>query len=248
MGLKRPDVLASIAVSQNEQPNGVDDYVDDSSVESEGEARGESTFSDQETIAGNQDALPKAITSKTKTKRGRTERIITPEEVREHLRRLFRNEQTMCTMVFGRHGLSSVGSSSKATPWAEMFFVEALPVSPTRFRPPAQMGETVFEHPANELLAKVLSTTYRLRDINAQLRFPLDNKADDPADRPRLMARFLDDLIQLQIDVNSFMDSSKNPTPMRQGKLPPAGIKQGLEKKEGMFRKHMMVRLACVEI
>ena len=51
----------------------------------------------------------------------------------------------------------------------------------------------------------------------------------------------LEALIKLQHDVNSFMDSTKNPTIMRQGKLPPQGVKQLLEKKEGLFRKHMMV-------
>lgn len=43
------------------------------------------------------------------------------------------------------------------------------------------------------------------------------------------------------IAVNSFMDSNKNPTPTFQGKLPPQGVKQLLEKKEGLFRKNMMV-------
>jgi len=37
------------------------------------------------------------------------------------------------------------------------------------------------------------------------------------------------------------MDSNKNPQIIRYGKLPPAGVKQTLEKKEGLFRKHMMV-------
>ena len=55
------------------------------------------------------------------------------------------------------------------------------------------------------------------------------------------MGMLLEALVQLQVDVNSFMDSSKNPAPMRQGKLPPPGVKQGLERKEGLFRKHMMV-------
>jgi DNA-directed RNA polymerase I subunit RPA1 len=35
---------------------------------------------------------------------------------------------------------------------------------------------------------------------------------------------------------------------MRMGKLPPAGVKQGLEKKEGLFRKHMMVCLLSPHI
>jgi DNA-directed RNA polymerase I subunit RPA1 len=123
-----------------------------------------------------------------------------------------------------------------------MFFMDVIPVSPTRFRPPAKMGETLFEHPQNELLAKILNTSYRLRDINDDLRVAESKvSATDEITRRALLSRLLEGLVQLQHDVNSFIDSSKNPTVMRQGKLPPAGVKQGLEKKEGLFRKNMMV-------
>jgi DNA-directed RNA polymerase beta' subunit len=119
-----------------------------------------------------------------------------------------------------------------------MFFMDVIPVSPTRFRPPAKLGDTLFEHPQNEMLTKVLNTTYRIRDLNTEIR---SLPKDSVEARNKLFATELEALIQLQIDVNSFMDSSKNPTPLRQGKLPPAGVKQGLEKKEGLFRMHMMV-------
>jgi DNA-directed RNA polymerase beta' subunit len=104
------------------------------------------------------------------------------------------------------------------------------------------MGETLFEHPQNELLTRLLNTSYRIRDLNADLRaasFKSSNLNDTA--RRRILGQLLDSLVQLQIDVNSFIDSGKNPQPVRQGKLPPAGIKQNLEKKEGLFRKNMMV-------
>ncbi|OBZ76821.1 DNA-directed RNA polymerase I subunit rpa1 [Grifola frondosa] len=103
------------------------------------------------------------------------------------------------------------------------------------------MAEMLFEHPQNELLARVLVTSYRLRDLNDSLRAASQKSSEaDDATRKRILQSLLDSLIQLQVDVNSFIDSSKNPTPIRQGRLPPAGVKQGLEKKEGLFRKHMM--------
>jgi DNA-directed RNA polymerase beta' subunit len=186
--------------------------------------------------------LPKAVTGKVKTRRGRNERIVTPEEVRVHLRTFFRNEPEMCNLLFGRHGTLTLTPRSKmANPHADMFFIEVIPVAPTRFRPPAKLGETLFEHPANELLTKVLNTTYQLRDTTQLLRQSHQEKPDDS--RSRLLSQFFEELIQLQVDVNSFLDSSKNPTPMRQGKLPPQGKRQVLEKKEGLFRKNMMVCL-----
>jgi DNA-directed RNA polymerase I subunit RPA1 len=107
------------------------------------------------------------------------------------------------------------------------------------------MGDTLFEHPQNELLTKVLTTSYRLRDLNAELQAASlkDAMQKDPKVHSRIFGELLEALVQLQIDVNSFIDSGKNPAPVRQGKLPPAGVKQGLEKKEGLFRMHMMVRL-----
>lgn len=187
---------------------------------------------------------PKAANGKVKTKRGRNERVITPAECRAHLRRLFYNEAAMCALIFGRHGpfspLSPDGGFSYASP--DMFFMDVILVPPTRCRPPAKLGDTVFEHPQNELLGNIVRTSYQLRELNNKLRDASEKGENyDEATRKAAASSLLDTLIQLQVNVNSFMDSNKNPQIVRQGKLPPAGVKQGLEKKEGLFRKHMMV-------
>ena len=224
-----------------EMVSDIEDDDEDEEEEEEGELEGDDVMSDAEK---KEPALPRAANGKVKTSRGRNERVITPEECRAHLRRLFFNESIMCGLVFGRHGpfaLLSPDQISFAS--ADMFFVDVIPVAPTRFRPPAKMGDTLFEHPQNELLSRVLQTSYRMRDLNINLR-QLSQKSEnfDEVERKKVMTALLERLVQLQIDVNSFMDSSKNPQIVRQGKLPPAGVKQGLEKKEGLFRKHMMVR------
>jgi DNA-directed RNA polymerase beta' subunit len=217
---------------------------------SETESLGESVGTNEETeedgmnsASDRDEQLPRTVSGKLKTKRGRNERLMTPEEARAHLRRLFRNEATICSLLFGIHG-PSASCGTKSHPSADVFFLDVLSVPPTRFRPPARIGETLFEHPQNELLVKALHTSYRLRDLQVDLRNASGRKAGaNAAVLKGLQGKLLEALIQLQVDVNSFMDSSKNPAPTRQGKLPPAGVKQGLEKKEGLFRKHMMVRL-----
>ena len=221
---------------------------DSDSETTEPDAAGDPTFSEDESDDELADSiqksqLPRAANGKPKTSRGRNERVMAPEECRAHLRRLFQKEAHICSLLFGRHGpfaiISPTGLSSAS---ADMFFLEVIPVAPSRFRPPAKMGETLFEHPQNELLARILNTSYRLRDLNIDLRVASQKtEAFDEATRKKILGALLDSLVQLQIDVNSFMDSSKNPAPVRQGKVPPAGVKQGLEKKEGLFRKHMMV-------
>lgn len=64
-----------------------------------------------------------------------------------------------------------------------------------------------------------------------------------PLELTRVYTMLLESLIQLQVTVNSMIDSTKNPVVLGGGKLPPMGVKQMLEKKDGLFRKNMMVRL-----
>lgn len=245
---------ANVASRENDEDVEMSDPADS---EGEGDSIGEEDEDDAEEDEGDEEPqpkdsdgkpLPRAANGKIKTKRGRNERVVAPEECRAHLRRLFYNESYMCSLLYGAHGSYAKPSKNGfSIVYADMFFLEIIPVAPTRFRPPAKMNETLFEHPQNELLARVLNTSYRLRDLNIDLRTASQKgESHDEEKRKKVMEQLLGALIQLQVDVNSFMDSSKNPQPVRQGKLPPAGVKQGLEKKEGLFRKHMMVRIKLV--
>lgn len=226
----------------------LDDQIRDDTDDPETDPEGDPAYSDEEMDASSQKkktkgSLPKAANGKVKGSRGRNERVMAPEECRAHLRRLFANSPVICSLLFGRHGpftpLSRYGLPLVSP---DIFFMEVLLVPPTRFRPPAKMHDTLFEHSQNELLAKVLKTSFRLRDLTADLRSISTKSAEmNESSRRRLLGTLLETLVQLQVDVNSFFDSNKNPAMVRYGKLPPAGVKQGLEKKEGLFRKHMMV-------
>ncbi|KAF9006540.1 RNA polymerase I largest subunit [Cyathus striatus] len=228
------EVDADADEAEEEEAEEVDEGMDEDSEVDEEEA--------SNNVISMEAKLPRAANGRLKTSRGRNERVVAPEECRAHLRRLFDNEAITCSLIFGRHGpFAKISREGLSLSSADMFFMEVIPVSPTRFRPPAKMGETLFEHPQNELLSRALSTSYKLRDLNIELHSVSKKSPDfDETSRKRLMGSLLEQLLQLQVDVNSFMDSSKNPQPVRQGKLPPAGVKQGLEKKEGLFRKHMM--------
>jgi hypothetical protein len=197
--------------------------------------------------------------AKVQSARKRKERVMPCEEARSHLRLLFKNEVAVTSLLYGGHGpfaktpTSRNPHSTVTSPLAsaDIFFMSLVPVPPTRFRPAARMGDIVFENPQNELLSKILQTSYRIKDLNAQLvngtKKPtaeeVIGQVMEGVERTRVFGMLLEGLIQLQVDVNSFMDSNKNPTIMRGGKLPPSGVKQTLEKKDGLFRKHMMVCL-----
>ncbi|KAG9317499.1 hypothetical protein JVU11DRAFT_1703 [Chiua virens] len=247
IGLRRPDVLlAQQQAVAGYRPSGDDIPLDEGDGSSDTEPEGDLTYPNEEEAEtlpeSSKETIPKSASGKVKTLRGRNERVMPPEECRAHLRRLFQNCPVICSLLFGRHGpfapLSRHGLSLVSP---DMFFIDVLLVPPTRFRPPAKLGDRLFENPQNELLARALRTSFLIRDLNANL-VAASAKAltADEASRKRLFGSLLEALIQLQTDVNSFIDSNKNPQPPRQGKLPPPGIKQGLEKKEGLFRKHMM--------
>lgn len=256
--MKRPDVLAAERAKERGGKDGEASVQyteghgatgDASESESEAESEGEDVWSENEDRSGQAASakhLPKSASGKVKSSRGRNERVMPPVEARAHLRRLFEREPVMCSLLFGRHGpFAPLSPHNLSLASADMFFLEVLPITPTRFRPPAKMNDMLFEHPQNELLTRVLVTSYQLRDLNENLRAAsAKSSAADEAARNKLLQGLLDNLIQLQVHVNSFIDSSKNPQPVRQGKLPPPGVKQLLEKKEGLFRKHMMVRPA----
>ncbi|PWY99763.1 beta and beta-prime subunits of DNA dependent RNA-polymerase [Testicularia cyperi] len=141
---------------------------------------------------------------------------------------------------------------------ADHFFISVIAVPPTRFRPASVMGDMTFENSQNELLTNVLKTTFSIKDLFDELK-RLSSKKNFPELGPgatqeeyrlaqtQLVAstrdaqtKLLRAMMQLQVDVNCFIDADKNPMPLRQGQQPPPGVKQGLEKKEGLFRKHMM--------
>ncbi|KDE04774.1 hypothetical protein MVLG_04828 [Microbotryum lychnidis-dioicae p1A1 Lamole] len=180
--------------------------------------------------------------------RRQTERLILAQEVRAHLRLLFKNEAEIIALLYAPHGPLS---STQPDASADIFFMDVVAVPPTRFRPASTMGDQVFENPQNALLNGILRQTFVVRDLNVNLanaqKAILEANGNGvvagekpTVDPTRLYIQLLESLINLQVAVNSMMDSSKNPMIVKQGKFPPPGVKQLLEKKEGLFRQNMM--------
>lgn len=282
-GIRRKDVL--LLESQEGVKAYMDDVadeedrmsVDESEEESDSEKRGrkkgkgkqqavddDSDDSDREDAESEDEVDLDDIGSRQAQK----ERIVTPREVRAHLRLVFKNESPIVSLLYSPHGPLATGSTSvpvastssrypKASP--DIFFFDVIAVPPTRFRPAATMGDQVFENPQNSLLNGVLRQTFVVRDLNVALEVANAEALEENGvseevvqavgmrrklDSATIYVRLLESLIGLQIAVNSMIDSTKNPMVVKQGKLPPQGVKQMLEKKEGLFRKNMMVRLS----
>ena len=166
----------------------------------------------------------------TKPKIGST--YILSTEIRNILKSVFKNEQVVLQYIF--HARPNL---SKKLVKSDMFFMDVIIVPPTRFRLPSKLGDEVHENSQNQLLSKILTTSLLIRDLNDDLsKLQKDKVSVD--DKKIIFNRLMNAFVTIQNDVNSFIDSTKAPT--NAGKTPIPGIKQALEKKEGLFRKHMM--------
>ena len=181
-----------------------------------------------------------------------TERVVPADETWAHLRLVFKREQDVVSLIYAPHGPVSSRSHGRTEPVTpDMFFLDVVSVPPTRFRPASTMGDQVFENPQNGLLQGVLKRTIMLRDHNVRYLetvAALQAKSTLAPETAKALAaeskdafiRILNDLVLLQDAVNSMIDSTKNPQRLPAGQQPPMGVKQLLEKKEGLFRMNMM--------
>jgi len=172
------------------------------------------------------------------------DKYLTQLEIMAQVRLTWRKHPSLCSRIFG----SAMDNTAK--PW-NIFFTQVIAVPPNRFRPAMELGSMKVEHSQNHYLNKMLQTNEKLREAVALSSLPAadpDESDDDAAlaQKAGTASNTLGHWIDLQTTVNCYYDSSKDPQGSA-GTNPP-GIRQLLERKEGIFRKHMMgkrVNYAC---
>eukprot|EP00931_Biecheleriopsis_adriatica_P040996 TRINITY_DN23485_c0_g1_i1.p1 TRINITY_DN23485_c0_g1~~TRINITY_DN23485_c0_g1_i1.p1 ORF type:complete len:1876 (+),score=482.94 TRINITY_DN23485_c0_g1_i1:83-5710(+) len=155
--------------------------------------------------------------------RGREEQIALPQYTRDLLRELWKNEAPVLRYL--------VPAAREIGP--EVFFMERVLVPPNRFRPPRPSDgmQPQIERQTTHFKGILLANHEVARSISKE------PEQDDPrAPRPPKL-EIHQAVIQLQLAVNSMMDSMKSG---KHQKLAEGGIRQMLEKKEGLFRMKMM--------
>jgi DNA-directed RNA polymerase I subunit RPA1 len=121
-----------------------------------------------------------------------------------------------------------------------MFFITALLVPPNRYRPEARMGDNqISEAQQNNLYKMILRAANNVAQISRELSSAGKDSGSDGR-RTRDMSSLYQAWTELQDGVNSLIDRDKNPIQGAAAKRNEEGIKQKLEKKEGLFRKNMM--------
>ncbi|OJJ50014.1 hypothetical protein ASPZODRAFT_128602 [Penicilliopsis zonata CBS 506.65] len=125
--------------------------------------------------------------------------------------------------------------ASKVT--ADMFFVKNILVPPNKYRPVAASGANeVTEAQQNTPFTQILKNC----DIINQISKERQSAGADSATRVRDYRDLLHAIVQLQDTVNILIDRDRSSLAGTTTPGAPNGIKQILEKKEGLFRKNMM--------
>ncbi|KAK6355408.1 hypothetical protein TWF696_004510 [Orbilia brochopaga] len=160
--------------------------------------------------------------------------FLPPMEVLERLSGLFANEADILSLIYGHsHNIKAQRGVDDQKNDATMFFLQAVLVPPTPFRAPSFAGNELNENPQNSILKKILDSSIRIRDINST--------TNDGLDRKHAFGKLIREFINLQDSVNLFIDSTKGGGAVGARQAAAIiGIKQILEKKEGLFRKNMM--------
>lgn len=157
-----------------------------------------------------------------------TQQYVTSIEVEAAMKLLFQRNQELLDLMYNSRPRRK--DDPHVTP--EMFFIRNVLVPPNRYRPASKEGQDVLEAQQNGIFTRIIKSNEVLIQIKREMGLtPIEDGL-----RRRGISHYLAAAVQLQEVVNSLIDQTANPARgIREN-----GIKQTLEKKEGLFRKNMM--------
>ncbi|KAH7726241.1 DNA-directed RNA polymerase I subunit A1 [Aphelenchoides avenae] len=164
-------------------------------------------------------------------------------EVREHFRVLWEHDGDLLKKLF-----PMLEEHKDACP-LDVLFCEVIMVPPTKYRPIRLFQGDRFEHPQTVNLRRILEADQLLQLVKASVKDPKARSTLKDIVDARVMGRTMNEklhnaYVELQVRANCLYDSES----AWGNKEVAPGIKQLLEKKQGLFRMHMMgkrVNYAC---
>ncbi|KAF6245033.1 hypothetical protein COO60DRAFT_1650460 [Scenedesmus sp. NREL 46B-D3] len=255
--------LRSKKVEEEEEPGWGLDGEDDGEAAAAGSTPGKGTTKAQAAEAAAAAALGKHVSIED----GSKPKFMTPDEVEGYVVQLCRNESGVLAHVYGGADLAALGGrlglgpagrgsgqlrrAARSDPGRlhKSFFLRALAVTPNRFRPPSAMNGAKYEHTQNISMQRILQACLTLQSIQQDMQqqaaaagsgagvaalTPAQVADIGAARRSEALQRFTAGWLRLQNEVNALIDSTTAENTDQ------AGVRQQLEKKEGLFRKNMM--------
>ena len=182
-------------------------------------------------------------------------------EVMSHIENLFLNDSGLVSLLFGnmKYNPDSAYKISIITSGINMFFIRELIIPPNRFRPENASfgGEENYYHYQTSAYRKILSLDNDIKELSKKVNESkerilkeddgtiknnnIDNSNNDEKNKNNIQKTYFGDLVtkcvQLQLAINTLFDSSKALSKKEQESK---GIRQIIEKKEGILRMKMM--------
>lgn len=178
------------------------------------------------------DSQHENLSKKSRSEEEISDIYVNPQEVHASVSELFEKEREIFDLVYNHR------TEKYAAPvTADIFFIKFVLVPPNKFRPDTRTrDDEIAEAPQNTYYKQILGRC----EILNQIRKEISGSPTEAGGRHRDFTDLQTAWVQLQDDVNSLIDSSKNQTRNFGGRENEDGIKQILEKKDGLFRKNMM--------
>lgn len=236
-GFKRRDAIPVQSKRKADKRKGYPDdegIADLSSSDGEENAAEEGSGDDLDFAGG---AVPRQKASKSAPEDDEAvlQRYLSPAEVGWRLARLFEKEQEVLVLVYCKQPRPRMTKPLSS----DMFFLESLLVPPNRFRPEARTGDSqIAEAQQNGLYKLIIRSSAKLASVYRQIQDQARGVIDPRGTRD--MTSLHEAWTELQEAVNSLIDRNLNPVKGGAAARNEEGIKQKLEKKEGLFRKNMM--------
>ena len=174
-----------------------------------------------------------AVTKQTSSTDGSGQEFMTSSEVYGAMRLLFQKDGEVLQLVYNSRPVPK-GTTVVS---ADMFFIKSILVPPNKYRPAVAQGPgEVMEAQQNTPFRNILKQCDTINQISKEIQ----NEEEKTMSRARNYSDLLQAIVQLQDHVNGLIDKER--TAVTGGAIAslPNGIKQLLEKKEGLFRKNMM--------
>lgn len=167
-----------------------------------------------------------------------SDKYFTPMEVEAQMAMLWRRNSEIMNFIWTRAmGLGYDVDLKTAESW-RLFFTRVVLVPPNKFRPASVVADRVNEHPQNVHLRKIVEENSKLRLLQYTSNETLSTA--DAVNAGVHLSKIVTGLLALQTAVNGLMDSSKGAPPAGDKKDMNIGVRQLLERKEGLFRRNMM--------
>ncbi|KAJ5658746.1 DNA-directed RNA polymerase I subunit [Penicillium longicatenatum] len=161
--------------------------------------------------------------------------FMTSSEVYSCLKLLFAKDGEVLQLVYNGQ---PVAKGAKVVS-ADMFFIKSLIVPPNKYRPAAAQGPgEIMEAQQNTAFNSIIKQCDMINQISKEIQ----NKDEEEMGmtRVRNYGDLLQAIVALQDHVNGLIDKERTAVTGSAVAQLPNGIKQLLEKKEGLFRKNMM--------